>query len=212
MDRRFRLPRVWSNQTMRKISPLVHGDVVNVSAWRDEDKEGGTYRQYFTNARAYSTTNFGGYRGADESTGFLLDLERDLPAELHESFDFVFNHTTLEHVFDVFTAFANLCAMSRDAVLVVVPAVQEEHTSDSFSDYWRFTSRSLEALFAKNGFQIVVLTSSPYCNAGIYHLALGSKEPERWKAQLPRDFDPANEGRRLVKTPIRNLLRRIVPR
>jgi hypothetical protein len=129
--RRFRAARCWSNQVLRAIAPSFDGDVLNVSGWRDEDKEGGRYRDYFSRARSYGVTNFGGYRGDSGGAQVQLDLEGELPPGLAASVDVVFNHTTLEHVFDVFRAVSNLCRMTRDLVIVVVPAIQEEHEADS---------------------------------------------------------------------------------
>ena len=65
--RKFRLPRVWSNRELRRVGSMVRGDVVNVSAWQDSDKEGGHYKDYFPNASSYTITNWRtearGYQG-----------------------------------------------------------------------------------------------------------------------------------------------------
>jgi len=185
MDRKFRLPRVWSNRQLRTLGSLFRGDVVNVSGWRDEDKQGGTYRNYFPAASSYTITNFGGFRGFQGQKGeILLDLEKPLPKELLEAFDVVFNHTTLEHIFDVKTAFSNLCAMSRDAVIVVVPFIQTQHESDDYKDYWRFTPSCLQALFNANGFDVVYQAVNNHFHAGIYVVAVASKHPEKWCEKL----------------------------
>ena len=207
--RRFRLPRVWSNGVLREIAPLFHGDVINVSGWRDEDKEGGKYRNYFTNARSYALTNYGGFRGGLSEGDISLNLEADLPAELHGCADVVFNHTTLEHVFDVFKAVSNLCSMTRDVVLVVVPAMQEEHTSESYGDYWRFMSGGIRKLFAVNGLTTIYLVSSPHRNSAVYHLCVASRVPERWAGRLPVPAEQVNDGRAFFKE---NLLERFVQR
>lgn len=152
VEPRFRAPRVWSNRILRGLAPHFAGAVVNVSAWQDRDKEGGTYRDYFTAATEYWLTNWRsearGFQG-DLPNEIFLDLEQPVPQELNSRFDVVFNHTTLEHVFDVFTAFHNLCALSRDVVLLVVPFLQEQH--GDYGDYWRFTPQTLQRLFQKEG-------------------------------------------------------------
>jgi hypothetical protein len=214
VDRRFRLARLWSNEVLRLIGPFVEGEVVNVSAWRDDDKQGGHYRDYFPNATRYYTTNYGGYRGDGIEDSFRLDLESPLPPELLRRFDVVFNHTTLEHVFNVFQATENLCRMSREAVIVVVPAVQEEHTSDTFSDYWRFTSGGLSALFERNGLSIAILTSSPFCNAAVYHLIVATRQTGKWKDVSALVQYPVNDGSGLVRESwpialVRNVVRRV---
>jgi hypothetical protein len=107
VDRIHRLPRLWSNQELRKIAHFFKGRVVNVSAWKDEDKEGGRYQDYFINSSNYSITNFkadaNGEQGYENET--FLDLEQDLPPELERNYDVVFNHTTLEHIYEARKAF-----------------------------------------------------------------------------------------------------------
>ena len=58
MDKKFRAARIWSNQELRKYAPWLGGAVVNVSAWKDKDKEGDSYQNYFVNAESYSITNY----------------------------------------------------------------------------------------------------------------------------------------------------------
>ena len=207
--RRFRAPRIWSNGVLRAIAPLFEGDVINVSGWRDDDKEGGKYRSYFTNARSYAITNCGGFRGVLADDDIALNLEENLPAELHGCADVIFNHTTLEHVFDVFKAVSNLCSMTRDVVLVVVPAFQEEHTNDSYGDYWRFMSGGIRKLFAVNGLTTMYLVSSPSRSSAVYHLCVASRVPERWAGRLPTPVEQVNDGRALFNE---NMLERFVQR
>lgn len=185
-DRRFRLPRCWSNRELREIGPLFSGDVVNVSAWEDCDKEGGHYKDYFSNARSHSYTNYGGYRGLQGMVNeYPLDLEGEVSENLRQRFDVVFNHTTLEHVFDVRKAFGNLCELSRDIVIVVVPFAQTQHESDDWKDYWRFSPTCLRRLYEENGLSIVYEAESPHRHSAIYLLSVGSRYPERWVDRFP---------------------------
>jgi hypothetical protein len=64
----------------------------------------------------------------------------------------------LEHVFHLFTAFRNLCRMSRDAVMVVAAFLQEQH--GDYGETWRFTPWSLKRLFAANGLTPAYLAHS----------------------------------------------------
>jgi hypothetical protein len=68
VDRIHCLPRIWSNRELARLAGWFPGDVVNVSAWRDEDKEGRHYRDYFTAATHYNLTNYKpemrGFQGA----------------------------------------------------------------------------------------------------------------------------------------------------
>lgn len=168
------------------MAPLFTGDIVNVSGWDDRDKEGRHYRDYFTGARSYSITNYSGeqgFQGMEEE--MPLDLEKELPSSLEKRFDTVFNHTTLEHVFDIVTAFGNLCRMSRDAVLVVVPFAQVEHWTGSYGDYWRISGQALERLFQREGFSMVYCSANNDMDGAVYVLGLGVRDPKSWKGRLP---------------------------
>lgn len=196
--RKFRLARIWSNRVLAEIAGLFEGDIINVSAWEDDDKEGSKYRSYFRNAKSYSISNYGGERGKAEKEDYSINLEADLPEALKMKFDVVFNHTTLEHVFDLFRAVRNLCELSRDVVIVVVPFVQETHTLSSFSDYWRFTHFGLERLFKENGFEVIYLTSTPYPNTSIYHFCVASRQPGVWRQKLKAYPGATNPGDKVI--------------
>lgn len=186
IDRIFRLPRVWSNQQLKQHAHLFSGDVVNVSAWQDFDKVDTHYRAYFTKAASYTVTNFGssshGYQGTGEE--IYLDLERPLPPDLHHRFDVVFNHTTLEHIFDMQTAFANLCAMSRDVVIIVLPFLQRYHSD--MGDYWRFTPQAVRKMFENEQFTPLYQRHNQHRFASVYTYTVASRHPEQWQ----HDFDP----------------------
>jgi hypothetical protein len=186
VGRHYRIARIWSNRELARLAPLFTGDVVNVSGWEDRDKEGRVYRDYFTAASSYSVTNYGGVRGHTGRDGELfLDLTAPMPDELQGRFDVAYNHTTLEHVFDVRQAFRTLCDLSRDIVIVVVPFSQAQHESESYGDYWRVSPGGLRAMFAENGMEVVYESCSPYRNAAIYLLFVGARDPERWRGVLP---------------------------
>lgn len=186
MDRKFRLARVWSNQELRKVASLFGGDIVNISAWDDRDKEGGYYQDYFVHKERYYYTNYYGERGWQGGDNeYFLDLEQELPKELKHRFDVVFNHTTLEHIFDVRKAFHNLCLASRDVVIVVVPFCQVQHEKDSYLDFWRFTPTCLRYLFKENGLEVIYEAQSKDENAAIYLLFIGSRSPQKWKQLMP---------------------------
>ncbi len=201
VDRKFRLPRHWSNREIKKIAPSFTGDIVNVSAWDDRDKQGKTYKDYFINAKSYSLTNYTGYRGyQNQKREYPLDLTTDLPAELTKKFDVAFNHTTLEHIFEIKKAFANICNMSKDIVILVVPFSQPQHESDSWKDYWRFTPTCLRALFEDNGFKVVYEAESNMRRSGIYLLFVGSCCSEKWKEKLPL-YEPIVQAGRFIGAP-----------
>ena len=187
-DRSSRLPRLWSNKVLREIAPVFRGEVINVSGWDDRDKQGRRYRDYFSGASQYYVSNYGGERGQDDaagSTDFAIDLEAPVRDELKQRFDVVFNHTTLEHVFDMFSAFRNLCEMSRDVVIVVVPFAQKLHWTRSFGDYWRFSPQGVRRLFEMVGLTPIHEAANDDRDAALYVIGVGARHPERWRDQLP---------------------------
>lgn len=198
-ERKFRAARIWSNRELSKYSKNFSGSICNVSGWQDSDKEGHKYKDYFENAKEYYVTNYGGYRGGgyeDKSKEILLDLEKELPEELKRKFDVVFNHTVLEHIFNIDKAFANLCEMAKDACIVVVPFLQEVHISESYSDYWRFTPFVLEKMFEKNGFRLVVCDYNNEFDTAVYIFCIGIRveklnEYPQFKALKLNNKNPA---------------------
>ncbi|MCH6236512.1 hypothetical protein [Cognataquiflexum rubidum] len=188
IDRKFRLARIWSNDELKKYAHLFEGNVINVSAGENIDKQGKTYDQYFINASKFSLSNYspGSFRGYEgRPNEHLIDLEKPLMEELKRQFDVVFNHTTLEHVFDVFTAFKNLCDLSNDVVILVVPFAQEQHETTDFFDYWRLTPTCIRELFKRNGFSVIYESSNNDFNACTYLFSIGSRKPEKWVEKFP---------------------------
>lgn len=175
--RKFRKARIWSNACLRKYADYFSGDICNVSAANDEDKEGNKYRDYFHNAKKYYITNWGGYRGFNGSEGeIFLNLEEDLPSELVERFDVIFNHTTLEHIYHMDKAFENMCLMAKDVCIVVVPFLQEVHISESYDDYWRFTPYAMQKMFAQNGYSLVVCEHNNEFDTAVYLFCIGIRD------------------------------------
>ena len=186
LNRHSELARRWSNRELRKVSNLFSGDVVNVSGWRDSDKEGWHYRDYFTKATSYTVTNFCGERGFQKQDGeILLDLEKPLPDRLRGRFDVVFSHTTLEHIFDCQLAFKNLAQMSRDVLITIVPFCQNQHEMESFKDYWRFTSSSLRIMYNRQGMTVIYEASNQHVGSASYLFFVGSRSPERYSGKMP---------------------------
>lgn len=156
-------PREWSNRELARVAQPFDGDVINVSGWRDEDQRGGHYRDYFKSARNYVVSNFKGTRGMENEPGeaVYIDLEDDLAESLVGRYQVAFNHTTLEHVFEIEKAIANICALSQDAVILVTPFLQSVHfEAGAFCDYWRPTPMCLNRILAENGFTTVYQTTN----------------------------------------------------
>jgi hypothetical protein len=207
-------PRNFSNAMLRKYASHISGGIINVSGWRDEDGEGGHYKDYFKNASSYTVSNVGGQsKGFGSAPGYdeiELDLCRNIPEKLLGKYDAVFNHTTLEHIYDFKTAFSNLCKLSKDTVILVVPVMQQIHHKEDFGDWWRPTTMTIAKMFKENGFTPLILRTNDQPFAPIYCLALGSKKPHLYKDKFKKVIDlemgAYNYGSSLRDREARNLL------
>lgn len=183
-------PRIFSNLQLRKYANLFSGEIVNVSGWDDRDGENGQYRDYFSKCTSYTVTNAPtdnkGFGSLKESNVRELQLDLTLPLApaLIQKFDVVFNHTTLEHIFEIEIAFANLCAMSRDAVILVVPVLQQVHISRSFGDYWRPTTLAVAKLFRKNGFEPLVIIANDQPFYPVYCFAIAVRNAKEYEGKI----------------------------
>lgn len=188
-------PREWSNAELRHVAPLFDGAVINVSGWRDEDKVGGHYRDYFSAASSYVVSNFSGSRGIADGIGELfLDLEGGYPAELQGRFQVAFNHTTLEHVFHIERAVANICALSHDAVILVTPFLQAVHFEEgSYGDYWRPTPACLVRLLEEQGFTTVYQSCNDNPWYIVYVFTIAVRDAARYAGKLP-SWTPPHAG------------------
>ena len=195
LDEKYLHPRPFSNMLLKQYAPLFKGSVINVSGWNDTDREGGTYRSYFTKHTAYTVSNYETrQRGVGSMAGtgvreIPLDLNKPLPTELEKKFDVVFNHTTLEHIIHVEQAFENLCALSRDAVILVVPVIQNFHIVESYGDYWRMMLFAVAKLFKRHGFTTLVLKVNEQPFAPIYCFAIGVRDPKKYEGMISEDIE-----------------------
>lgn len=201
-DSKFRKTRIWSNLELKKNAHFLDGDIINVSGWQDSDKRGGCYKDYFTNAKSYTISNYSGDSGFQGNPGeIFIDLEKDLSSENIGKFDVVFNHTTLEHVFEVKKAFENLCLLSRDIVIIVVPFLQEMHFGESFKDYWRFTPFAIKRMFEDNKMNLIYLNANNNSKNSVYLFAIGSRYPQKWinKIDYINNDSFNNLGNKIIK-------------
>ncbi len=180
--------RNWSNDELRKFSDSLYGEVINISGWKDEDKEGGYYREYFPKSSKYYLSNYGNdkIRGISEDirTDFTIDLENEIDKTLQNRFDVVFHHTILEHVKDPSFVFENLSSMSKNILISVVPFKQKLHFgSGSYGDYFRFSPMAMRNLYEDNGFKILYESFSPPPFIDIYLFYIGYKSDEWGKGR-----------------------------
>lgn len=173
MEKELKNARIWSNNELKKVCQYFGGDIINVSGEQDRDKQGAGYKEYFNNATSYSISNYQLFNLDNE---IFLDLEQELPVEYQGKYDVVFNHTVLEHVFDIRTAFKNLCKLAKKAVIIVVPFVQEVHyKKDVYWDYWRPTPIAIKRMFEENGFTLLYYSSNNMEFTNTYLFCIGVK-------------------------------------
>jgi hypothetical protein len=192
-----RRPRRFSNLVLQKYLAHMSGHIVNVSGWRDSDKEGGRYREYYASADRYVLSRIAGEGGMDseipeDSEAVYLDLNQPLDPQLVGQFDVVFCHTVLEHVFDAATALRNLALLSRDVVAVVVPFSQSVHYTDSYLDYHRFAPFALKEFFEREGFEVLLCDHNAQSFFPVYVTFIASRMPNNHRtafADAPLLFD-----------------------
>lgn len=179
-ERAFRRPRVWANTILLGVCSKLNGSILNASGWKDEDKEGRRYSQYFHNASSYTVSNFkysqGGMQGLENEV--YIDLSKAIDDELKNRFDVVFCHTVLEHIYEFQSAIDGLCDLSRDVVVVVVPWLQEMHSD--YGDYWRFSPTAISRLFETRGFHTVYIDWNAEPATSVYIVAVLSRNPAKW--------------------------------
>lgn len=215
LDKESIRPREFSNNMLSKYAGYFTGDVINVSGWKDGDGEGGYYREYFKKASGYTVSNI---RGQGKGLGSVtdgyqeieLDLEKELDPGLKDRFDVVFNHTTLEHVYDFKTAFSNLCMMTRDIVILTVPVMQQIHHTEDFGDWWRPTTMTIARMLKENGLVPLVLTCNDQPFAPIYCFVVASKQSKQYLGKIEKEMNfqmgSYNYGSSLKVEHIENLL------
>tara|TARA_B100001287_G_C22566174_1_gene473968 strand:- start:165 stop:911 length:747 start_codon:yes stop_codon:yes gene_type:complete len=200
----FRKPRLETNKILKKFAHLFKGHVINVSGSSDSDKDtsffnyyfgdfdsGKRYKDYFINANSYTISNYPKDKtnyNLDKSSMIFLDLEENyIKKELIENFDVVYCHTVFEHLFDIFKAFKNLCSLSRDVVIFIVPQFQRIHDYErGYKDYWRFTPFSVDELFKKNGFTVLYRETTLGFSSSMYLFYIASKKPKTWMSHFPK--------------------------
>lgn len=166
-----------------------------ISGWDDRDGGGGFYQNYFTNKTSYTVSNAPtedkGLGSIKESyiKEIALDLSVPLPKELERQFDVIFNHTTLKHIINSQLALENLCAMSKGAVIIVVPLIQQIHILGSYGDYWRPTTLGLAKIMKKCGLEPLVIKSNDQPFTPVYCFAIGVRYPKKYEGKIERYLD-----------------------
>ena len=135
--------RVQSNKILKRWCADVKGDVLSIGSGGDIDKQGGKYREYFTSATSYTTSDIEPSMGTD----IVMDA-RDMPLD-DERYDAVFCSGVLEHVDEYHLVVKEVCRVLKTGgvFLLGVPFKQPIHRAPE--DYWRFTEHGLRWMLRK---------------------------------------------------------------
>lgn len=190
-------PREFSNAILKYYGHLFTESVVNVSGWRDGDFEGGTYASYFPNAKSYHISNAPTkMKGVGSIENEIeIDLSKPIPETLKKKYGVVFNHTTIEHIFDIDTAIKNLCDLSTDVVIMVAPTLQHIHYNKGYGDYNRLTPMGIVKYLEKNGLETIVLQSNEQQFSPIFCFALAVHKDSKYKGMIVKNLDFSMGGK-----------------
>ena len=131
--------RAQSNAILREWCPRITGTVLSLGSSSDQDGAGVRYREYFSRADRYLTSE------PIEGCDLVLDA-RSMPSMEDESVDAVFCSGVLEHIDDCHSAVRECWRILKTggAFLVGVPFAQPLHRIPQ--DFWRFTEFGLRFL------------------------------------------------------------------
>ena len=132
-----------SNALLRQWAAEVTGHVLSIGSGTDEDKQGGHYRDYFSKAESYTTSEPGPSPHCDR----VLDV-RELEID-GQSVDAILCFGVLEHV-DYVQEATDSCyrALKHGGLFLAgFPFNQPQHRAPQ--DFWRFTEFGIRFLLRR---------------------------------------------------------------
>jgi SAM-dependent methyltransferase len=141
--------RMESNRWLSAHTASIQGRVLSIGSMDDRDGEGRRYREYFTGATSYTTSEHIPYPGCE----LVIDV-RTMPQVADASFDCVFCSGVLEHVDDYDAGMREITRILKPGgvLLLGLPFRQGLHLVPT--DYWRFTEFGIRTLLQRNGYHI----------------------------------------------------------
>ena len=175
-ERGFHKPRDCSDRSFDASLPSTQGTSLTSAPGKTAISADRSIADIFITRAGYFTTNFGTAQGEMQGGAheIYLNLEDDLESNRLGRYDVVFNHTTLEHVWNFRKAFYNLCAMDSDTVVLVVPWLQPLHSS--YGDYWRFSPQTVARLFAEQKMTTLYLSWNHDVRSAVYVFAIATHD------------------------------------
>ncbi len=135
--------RVEINRWLRTVAPEINGAVLSVGSGADSDHQGGRYREYFSSAKSYVTSDVTTERGAE----LELDL-RNMHGVATATYDCVFCISVLEHVDDVQSALNEIHRILKPGGILLLGLPFRQAIHDAPQDFWRFTVYGVRHLLA----------------------------------------------------------------
>lgn len=131
--------RAQSNAVLRTWCPQITGTVLSIGSATDQDGAGQRYRDYFTAAERYLTSE------PQPGCDLVLDARR-MPSVPDGSIDAVFCSGVFEHIDDVHAAVQECWRILKvgGTLLAGVPFAQPVHRAPQ--DFWRFTEYGVRFL------------------------------------------------------------------
>lgn len=133
--------RAASNVLLKSWGQSVTGAVLSIGSAKDEDGQGGHYRDYFPKVTSYTTSEI----TANQWCDLVLDV-RSMPAVASGSYDAVFCSGVLEHVDDCHGAVSECYRILRDGGLFLVGVPFQQRLHRAPHDFWRFTEYGVRYL------------------------------------------------------------------
>lgn len=145
--------RTESNRWLRRQCKDIQGDVLSIGSGNDSDREGKLYRDYFSQASSYTTSEV-----SEEFNSDLVVDVRSMPEIEDEVYDCIFCSGVLEHVDDFHAGLNEITRILKtDGILLLgTPFRQAIHLSPQ--DFWRFTEHGVRFLL-KESYQVIDLVS-----------------------------------------------------
>ena len=132
----------WREETYREFTQIpLTGDVIDLGGTKNAD-----YRELFTGWNTMVSANL------SPDCDIKCDFEQPLPIK-DEQYDAALLVNMLEHVYNTEGILSETYRIlkPKSKVVVVVPFLIQVHPSPR--DHWRFTSETLELIFARAGFE-----------------------------------------------------------
>jgi SAM-dependent methyltransferase len=162
-----------SNQWLRRQCMGIQGDVLSIGSESDSDRQGDFYRNYFSMASSYTTSEVSPKFGCD----LICDV-RSMPQIADSRYDCIICNGVLEHVDDYRAGLAEMTRILKNGgiLLLGVPFRQAIHMGPH--DFWRFTEFGVRYLL-KDDYDIIDLVGIDRKNKGAFPAAYWVKARKR---------------------------------